>query len=78
MTDPGEGDRRIEQQERELARMQSEETTYRQIEANLVRERLKTTLGTAGVIAAAVHEMIAGFDAGIQQMADDLSGGNGR
>lgn len=82
MTNADEVDRRIEQRERELAKMQTEETTYRQIEANLVRDNLKTTLGTAGVIAAVAIEVIsgfaAGFDANVQRMAEDLGGSKER
>ncbi len=68
-------DMRIAQQELELARVQAEETTYCQIEANLARNALKSTLGTACVIAVIALDVIASLDANVQRMADDLTGG---
>jgi len=70
MTDPDEGDRRIAALEKELAEAQTE-ATYSQIEANLVRRRLKETLDMAMHV---VGDVTAGFDATIQRMADDLNG----
>lgn len=82
MTALDEFDRRIARQELELARMQAEETTYRQIEAHFARETLQSTLHTAGVIAATALDVLSdiatGFDVTIQRMADDLNGGADR
>lgn len=71
MIDPDEGDRRIAEREQDLARLQTD-ATYRQIEANLVRERLKATLGIA---VSVIGRMTAAFDGNLARMADDLNGG---
>lgn len=70
MTDPDEGDRRIAHLELELAKAQTA-ATYFQIEAALVRQRLKATLSMA---AGVIGRLAAEFDANVQRMADDLNG----
>ena len=70
MSNPNEADRQIEQLERDLARVQTD-TAYRQIEANLVCERLRSTLDIAVNI---VHRLASGMDASVERMADDLNG----
>lgn len=73
-----EADRRIEEQERELARVQTDETTYTELESRLVREQLKGTLWAAAVVASivtgALNDMADGFSENVKQMADDLNG----
>ena len=71
MTDPDEGDRRIAQLEHELAQLQTD-ATWRQLEAGLVRQRLRATLTIAVDV---IGRLAAGFDASVQRMADDLNGG---
>jgi hypothetical protein len=76
MTDPDEADRRIEAKERELARLQFEETTWRQLEANLTRDRLKRTLCIGAQAARRVlDDLASSFDASVDQMAEDIAGG---
>lgn len=71
-------DRRIDRMERELARLQSEETTPRQIEANFARERLNDTLSTAAVLAHTVIVVLDrlgdSFEESIERAAGDLNG----
>ena len=66
-------------QERELARLQTEGTAVRQIEANLAQDRLKRTLTTCEVIALTARGLIEGLTRGLDdslhRMADDLNGG---
>lgn len=52
-------DRRIADIEIELARVQFEESTPRQLEANLAREALHRTLATAAIFACAVREVLS-------------------
>lgn len=52
-------DRRIAAYEKELARVQFEESTPVQIEANLAREALHHTLTTAAVFACAVRAVLS-------------------
>lgn len=77
MIDP-EADRRIDRLEKELARIQSDETAYVQIEANLQRDNLRRTLTTAETMALAARRLIEGLtfnlDASLKRMADDLNG----
>lgn len=70
MTDPDEADRRIAQLEIDLARAQTD-STYSQIEANLVRQRLRTTLNIA---MSAIGRLASGFDTNVARMAGDLTG----
>lgn len=71
-------DRRIADLETELARVQFEESTPRQIEANLARETLQHTLDTAVVFATAVREVLDqigdSFEENVERMARDLNG----
>lgn len=67
-------DRRIHEKELELARLQSEETTFKQLEANLTRDALKASLTTAATIATTVGGVLDEFEASVQRMADDLNG----
>ncbi len=48
---------------------------YRQINANLVRQRLKDTLAIA---VHALERISVGFDGNVARMADDLNGGGQR
>lgn len=72
-------DRRIDELERQLAKIQAEETTPQTIEANLTRQSLRSTLATAAVIAVSVvgvlDDLSAEMAANVQRMADDLNGG---
>jgi hypothetical protein len=67
---------RIDQMERELARLQTEETTPQQIEANLVREKLNQTLVTAAVFAQAAVDVLDklgdSFEESVERMSRDL------
>jgi len=58
MTTTEDADRRIDRREKELAKLQTEETTYRQLEANLEFSELKKALNVATVIATVAHEVI--------------------
>lgn len=69
-----EADRRIEEKELELARLQSNESTFTQLEAHLTRDALKESLTTAAAIASTVVEVADEFEASVQRMADDLNG----
>lgn len=59
MTESELADRRIADRELELARIQCEESTPCQIEANLARGALKRTLATAAVFASAVRAVLS-------------------
>lgn len=78
MSSMQEADWRIEQKERELARIQSEVTTPAQLEANLSRESLQSTLATAAVFADAVIKLldVLGHDLekGLGRTGDGLTG----
>lgn len=74
MTEPDDSDRRIAELEVELAQLQTE-SAYQQIEANLVRQRLKDTLAIAVHV---VERLSSGFSANLDRMADDLNGGGKR
>jgi hypothetical protein len=70
--------RRIADLERDLARIQTEETTPRQIEANLVREKLGATLATAAVLAQTAIDVLDklgdSFEESVERMSRDLNG----
>lgn len=69
--------RRIEEMERELARLQTEETIPHQIEANFVREKLSQTLSTAAVLAQAAVDVLDklgdSFEESVERMVKDLN-----
>lgn len=70
--------RRIEEMERELARLQIEETVPDQIEANFVREKLSHTLSTAAVLAKVAVDVLDklgdSFEESVERMVKDLNG----
>lgn len=71
-------DRRIAHLENDLARLQTEETTPRQLEANLVRGKLVETLNTAAVLAQTAVDVLDklgdSFEESVERMARDLNG----
>lgn len=74
MTDPDEeAERRIAELEVELAQLQAA-SVYQQVEANLVRQRLKETLDIAMHV---IDRLSVGFEANVERMAEDLNGGAG-
>ena len=70
MTYTDQADIRIEQLERDLAALQTE-SAYCQLDAALVRQRLKDTLRIA---VSVVERLSFGMDDSLQRMADDLNG----
>jgi len=73
-----EGEMRIVRMERELAKLQTE-AIPNQIAANLMRDSLKQTLGTAAVLANAakkvIEEVSVDLDESVLMLASDLTGG---
>lgn len=69
-----EADRRIRERELELARLQTEETTFKQLESNLTRDLLKRNLSTAAIFAKLVNSVIDEVVASVDKMTDDLNG----
>jgi len=72
-----EAEKRIDDMEHELARIQTE-GAFDKLESTLVRERLQSTVCTAAVFAKAIVNMLdelgGNFDASIDRMASDLNG----
>ncbi len=79
MTDP-EAVRKTNNLEKELATLQSERTTYLQLEAKLQQEKLDETLTTAQIVSLASRRIIRGFgrtvDAATTEIMETLAGGN--
>lgn len=70
MTYADQADINIELLERDLAALQTE-SAYGQLDAALVRQRLKDTLRVA---VSVVERLSFGMDDSLQRMADDLNG----
>jgi hypothetical protein len=73
-------DSRIKKMELELARIQAEETTPIHLNANLMREALIQTAGTAAVLAGlartVANEASRRIDGGAEYLAQSLVGGS--
>lgn len=71
-------DQRIAAQEEELARLQTDFTTPSQLNLNLIRDELKSTLQTASQIAKIAVEVLDqlgdSFEESVEQMSKDLNG----